>query len=384
MKDGGDERPKHSPLGASSAERWVACPGSIALLGKFSMPETDEPDYAREGTAAHELLAKCLMEDLEPWEFLGQSFHETEATSEMTDAVQIAVDHVRSLITPIAKTFFEYPISSPIHPQFYGTLDVGIVYDSIIHIVDFKYGKGIVVEADHNKQLMYYAYGLVQHYPEVRKVVLHIMQPRAFHADGVIRKWSISAEDLCLWVGEELVPAMHRAGTDETLMAGTHCRFCPAKLVCPLLSSLFGTAATYNAKEIPNLNSEALGRSYQYIPAVKHYMKALEDEAFRRARKGEACAGTKLVHKKGNRVYRPGAEAIFAAKFGDEAYSPRSLKGPFEMEKLSPVAKALVHENAFTPTTDLTLALATDPRPAVKPQTAMEVFAGAAATLETE
>lgn len=375
------ERPKHSPLGASSVTRWSACPGSVALLNKFTLPETDEPEWTKEGTTAHEVFNLCLENDQDPWEFLGQTIKGIEVTSEMTDAVQIAVDHVRSLITPIAKTFFEYPISSPVHELFYGTLDVGIVYDSIIHIVDLKYGQGIMVDVEHNKQLMYYAYGLVQHYPEVRRVILHIVQPRAFNPDGLVRSWEISAEDLCNWVYDELVPAMQRAGRDETLDAGEHCRFCPAKLLCPLLSSLFGAAATFNPKAIPSLDAQSLGLSWRRIAGVKMYLKALEEEAFRRAKRGDDVAGVKLVHKKANRVFRPEAAPIFEAKFGDEAFSPRTLKSPAEMEKVDAVAKALVHEHAFTPTSDLTLVADDDKRPGVKVTPPAETFAGAIALL---
>ena len=384
MKDGGEMegRPKHSPLGASGADRWMTCPGSVALTNKFGMPEVDEdPVWTREGTAMHEILNTCLAEGLEPWEFLGQKIENVEITAELTDAVQVGVDHVRSLTTPIAKLFLEYPISSPIHPMFYGTLDVGIVYDSIIHIVDFKGGAGIVVDVEHNPQFMYYAFGLLQHYPDVRRVILHVVQPRAFHADGPVRSWEISADDLNAWVYDELVPAMQRAGRDETLEAGDHCRFCPAKLLCPLLTGLFNAAATYNPKAIPSQDDVSLGQSYAQIQSVKFYLKALEEEAFRRARKGNDLGTVKLVHKKANRVFQPGAAEVFIAKYGDAAYTDRALKSPAEMEKIDATAKALVHEHAFTPTSDLTLAPIDDKRPAVKIMSPTEVFADAVANL---
>src|SRR5580765_4761035 len=63
------ERPAHSPLGASGAERWMNCPGSVSLL-KLVSPgvESDEPEYRTHGTAAHQLLAHCLTEKLDAWE----------------------------------------------------------------------------------------------------------------------------------------------------------------------------------------------------------------------------------------------------------------------------------------------------------------------------
>ena len=77
-----------------------------------------------------------------------------------------------------------------------------------------------------------------------------------------------------------------------------------------------------------------------------------------------------------------GAAEVFIAKYGDAAYTDRTLKSPAEMEKIDATAKALVHEHAFTPTSDLTLALIDDKRPAVKIVPATEVFADAVAKLE--
>ena len=44
-------------------------------------------------------------------------------------------------------------------PEGFGTGDALIVADDTLHIIDLKYGKGILVEADHNPQMMLYALG---------------------------------------------------------------------------------------------------------------------------------------------------------------------------------------------------------------------------------
>src|SRR6202043_907979 len=86
------------------------------------------------------------------------------------------------------------------------------------------------------------------------------------------------------------------------------CRFCPAKLVCPLMTSLFGAAMTADPKLVVKLTDESLGRSYKYTAAVKFYLKAMEDETFRRLNCGGEITGVKLVHKRADRVYKPLAE----------------------------------------------------------------------------
>src|ERR1700731_3319830 len=138
--------PTHSPLGASSAERWMNCPGSVALIKKVGLDTTEEPDYRREGTAAHEALAHCLRQGLDAWEVVGQKFYETEVTAEMADAIQVFIDTVRPLAAaPNATTLIEQRISSPAHPLFYGTVDHAVIADSLLAVSDFKYGQGVIV-----------------------------------------------------------------------------------------------------------------------------------------------------------------------------------------------------------------------------------------------
>ncbi|MDE2020994.1 MAG: DUF2800 domain-containing protein, partial [Patescibacteria group bacterium] len=89
----------HSPLGASSAERWLHCPGSIALAKKIVLPDAEESEYAKEGTAAHEAAAFCLKNDFDSWEIIGQDFGGIICTREMAEALQIYISHVRLLMT---------------------------------------------------------------------------------------------------------------------------------------------------------------------------------------------------------------------------------------------------------------------------------------------
>jgi hypothetical protein len=246
---------------------------------------------------------------------------------------------------------------------------------------DFKYGEGVIVDVEHNPQIMYYAYLLLLQYPDLRRFDLTIIQPRGFHVDGPVRSWSIAAEELAQWAEESLIPAMTATELDHTLDAGPWCRFCPAKLVCPLLNSLFKAAATHNPKDIPTLTDDTIGRTYQYVPAVKSYLKALEEETFKRLNLGRTCQGTKLVHKKANRVFKAEAKSIFENKYGPLAYTDPELKSPAQMAEIDAEAKKLVQEWAYTPQSGLTVALETDKRPGVKVETTQAIFGAAIAQL---
>src|SRR5271166_6425074 len=120
--------PAHSPLGASSAERWMECPGSVRLIQSLKIEgDSDEPDYRREGTAAHEAIAHCLRNNSDAWEVMGETFYDTVVSVEMADAIQVYLDTVRPLATPAAQVFIEHRISSPDHPLFYGTVDFATI-----------------------------------------------------------------------------------------------------------------------------------------------------------------------------------------------------------------------------------------------------------------
>lgn len=386
-------RPAHSPLGASGAERWMKCPGSVALLKNLELDESDEPDYRREGLAMHEAAAHCLDNALDAWELVGQTFHDTEITDELALPIQTYLDYVgpirRQAEDTGGESWVEHAVSSPVHPDFYGTMDFGALLRAMVEaarvkVVDLKGGEGIIVEPDHNPQMKYYAFGLIDAHPEWdddMEVDLTIVQPRAFHVDGPVREWTTTVGEIRQWVDKVLVPAMNATAFDHTLDAGPWCRFCPAKLVCPLLTSLFRAACVANPKEVVLLNDESIGYNYQYVRAVSFYLKALGDEVYNRLNRGKVVPGAKLVPKRSNRVFKPGAADLARQRFGEDAFSKPELKSPPQIELLGPAAKTWVKEFAYSPATGLTVANEDDPRPAVVVKSMAETFGAAVAAL---
>lgn len=374
------------------------CPGSNILLDTLALPETEEESWTTEGTAMHAAAAACLNDGVDAWEMMHRDFGGVAIDAEMADGVQVYLDYVRPIITQASAHWVEFPISSPVHELFYGTLDFGALAlrmstapgacpprfnTNVVRIVDLKGGKGIVVEVEDNPQLKYYAFGLIDAHPEwpdEMPVILAICQPRIdYHPDGMIREWETTVGEIREWVHDTLVPAMQRAQFDRTLDAGSWCRFCPAKLACPLLTSLFKAAATHNPAVIPHLSDENLGRDYQLREAVKFYLTAQEAETQRRMLAGREVPGAKLVRKKSNRILPPAAQKTAVQIFGDAAYKERAVKSPPELEKLGEVAREFVKENAYSPDTGLTVALESDTRPAVKLPRASDTYAEAAA-----
>src|SRR5690606_12449941 len=90
--------PDHSPLGASGAERWMNCPGSVALLNHLELPPSDDPDIRVEDSATHEAAADILKLNLESWEVVGAKYEGVEITADMAEAVNTYVEECRRII----------------------------------------------------------------------------------------------------------------------------------------------------------------------------------------------------------------------------------------------------------------------------------------------
>lgn len=362
----------HSPLGASSAKRWMNCPGSVAL-SKFVERDDEDPDYRAEGTAAHEVVALALARGQELWEFGGyKCSNGISADSLDMAALQVYLDYCRSKITVKSEVFIEHRIGAVAedrpHPAFFGTLDFCAHDGNVIYIADLKYGMGIPVPVEDNPQQMYYAYGFLRDHPDIddtTQITLAIVQPR-IEWDEPVKTWATTAAVIREWGRDVLIPKMQEVAYNSQLEAGEHCRFCPAKLVCPLMKGMFRHAATTNSKWLSQPGErELVGEEWKMISVVKMYIKAVEEEAMKRLLAGQQIAGIKLVDKRANRVWKPGATDTMLMTFGDDAYAPRELKSPAELEKLGGTGKLLVSQWAYQPKTGYSVAAADDPRAAV-------------------
>lgn len=385
---------EHSPKGASSMERWSNCPGSTQLIKALELPPADPSDYAIEGTNAHTVAAHCLRTGIDAWETIGKfkgEKGEFEVTVEMTDAVQMYLDVIRGLLDaagPTAVHLVEERISGDINADFYGTVDDAIVGETVLDITDYKHGVGIAVDAEWNKQLLYYAVGILERYMGPVEVRLRIVQPRAFHPGGPVRVWKTTSTEILAWRDEVLRPAMERAEFEHILVPGSHCHFCPALATrsCPALKAMFKAAAEANPVAVPNYSDETLALEYQMLEAVGFYKKAVEGEMLKRLNSGSVFEGTaKLVKQKADRVWKPEAQETLVRELGaEEIFTKPELKSPAQIDALGAKAKTIVKSLAYTPQTGLTVARWSDKRAAIKVQTSAEAFASYAMNDEVD
>lgn len=383
--------PEHSPLGASSAERWMQCPGSVALANALGADTDEDPDYRADGTEAHNLADRCLTTGAEAWEHMAEF---PRVTSEISSAVQEYLDYVRSL--PGRHLHEQDVAHSAFHPLMYGRLDFAAINidpetiqtDAIMGVlmaefVDYKNGVGVTVEVNDNPQLKYYVFALLDgevwpadlpRLPDDAVIRLTIAQPRVtWHRDGPIRSWDTTAGAIREWAYGELRAAMERAGTD-TFQLGEHCRFCRAKLVCPAMRNLAadGALAAKETADLPNTDDEWLGQWFERVPQLKMFCAAIEAEVKKRLFNGGKIATAKMVYGLVDRVWKD--DAPVAAQFGAEAWKPAELRSPAQVEKL-PGGKAFVAEWSQKPKPPITVAGINDRRPAVEYQSDDEAFA---------
>jgi hypothetical protein len=387
------DQPEHSPLGASGAERWMNCPGSNVLLKLLAslgaLPEREDSEFAKAGTAAHELAAHCLKTDIDTWECVGMQFYGVVVDQEMADAVQTYLTVIRGLVAEhhdaaakngmgpsnVSHLIEEHVSDKTIHPSFFGTADDVINGVTILDVTDFKYGVGIAVDAIENPQLKYYAVGVLAKVLGARRVRMRIVQPRAFHPDGPVRVFEMDASDLLAWRDKVLKPAMEAAEIDATLTPGEWCRFCPAIVACPMIQSLYKALSEANPTILANMTDEQLGMNYELVGPAMMGKKAYEEEVFRRLNRGNTIPGAKLVPKRSIRVLTAEGQEKAVVKFGDDAYNPKELKSPAEIDKIGPEGKKFTKEYAYSPDTGYTVASAGDKRVEAKVLRAADAFA---------
>lgn len=221
---------KHSKFSASGAERWMACPGSVAL--SEGLPDKSNK-WAEEGTKAHELLEKALRAALKQ----GPEIKPNEATGQMLDHVQTSMafiwwkykEHKYSELLVETRVHLDF-----IHPEMFGTFDSAIVdHFGTLHVFDFKYGSHGVSPKD-NLQMIFYGLGLAYKYDwNFSSVRLWIIQPRIHSFDGPVF-WDVSIGRLRSYVSV-FKKAVDRVEAHPNEYAeGTWCHWCKAKSICPL------------------------------------------------------------------------------------------------------------------------------------------------------
>jgi hypothetical protein len=334
----------HMELSPSHAERWWNCPGSVALCR--TVPKAPQSENAAEGTAAHEVLERCLRQYhvdqtfLNPFDMIGMEIKEYEVNDEMAEAVALVIDTVKAELHKGGELLVETKVDV-VAGVVGGTLDIAIIrpFEDIV-VIDFKYGRGVVVSAVDNKQMILYLLGLAQTYgcPKAKTMII---QPRVQTGEP-ISVWDVPEGYLEVFKGELIRHIEMTKDTAAMCIPGSWCRWCDAKAVCPALRKDLGTAMapvqnhTLVFPDAKTLTMENIVKVLDYKERIEKWMDAVCAHAYELAFNGSEVPGYELAKKRANRQWKDEKEVL--AKFADmgEAILKVKVVSPAQLEKMVP------------------------------------------------
>jgi hypothetical protein len=331
---------KHSNIvGGSTAKRVLACPGSIPLVQK--VPPLPTSVYAEEGTRLHELISQYLI-DSKP---VGEP--------KIDQALELLEE-----LDPLNQLMYEVEqrVEFPDIEGAFGSVDlIGRMGDTAI-VLDWKFGDGVPVAAEDNEQLMFYAASAMATpaldwvFKDAKQIEMVIIQPPH------MRRWRTSFERIDQFVAD-LIEAVTRR---TELATGEHCRWCPAKIICPLINGEVQRAAQRDL--IAVMTPEQVGQRLRDLAVVRQYADDLEAFAYKMMDAGVDVPGWKIVPKQARRQWTENVRPALLG-LGLTESDITELRSPAQIEK---VLKGKLPEGlTVSVSSGNTIAQESDPRPRV-------------------
>lgn len=331
----------HAILSASGAHRWMSCTPSARLEREFADRSSEA---AAEGTAAHALAEHKLRKALKMRSKKPISQYDSDEMDTHTDGyVEFVLEVIEGLKQscqdPIVLIEQRLNFSSFV-PDGFGTGDCVVIGDGTLHIIDLKYGQGVLVQAESNPQMNLYAIGALEVFDgiyDISEVSMTIYQPRREN----VSTHTVFKESLYQWAEEILKPIAQLAFDGEGEFApGEHCQFCRAAVKCRARAEENLKLARFEFELPPLLSDEDIEVILNKIDDLTTWAGAIKDYALKSALNGKHWNRFKLVEGRSNRKYsneEAVAEAAKAAGYQD--IYRHSLITITEMEKLMSKAK---------------------------------------------
>lgn len=373
----------------SAAERWTTCTASVKACA--NVPVAPSTSYADEGTAAHWVFEQAGAAGRSAFDWVGaeapvggEQF--IEVSEDMAEAVNKALDYVQRVMQAERVLYLEREVRCSVELNarpMAGTSDLLLLTESgHVHVMDYKHGKGVRVDAHRNPQLSLYALGAVQALAglgvTITGVSLHILQPR-------IGNFSVDRFDLAELQARAVSyqRAMLEALGSEPQFRPSNaaCRWCPLKATCRARATKhYATVAP--AFELGNRQLEqadvtapeqltdAQASLVLYdVPMIRDWCNSIEEHVRELVKQGRVV-GWKLVAGRNMRHWASEEAAVAAmeeAGLARGSYIEESIISPAKAEKatgkatytekLAPVVETKQGKPALVP--------ASDPRPAL-------------------
>lgn len=369
----------HAILSPSSSHRWLNCTPSALLEQEF---ENKETEAAAEGTAAHALCEHKVKKALHKRSKRPVSEYDSDEMEEHSDAYRDFIMEQLELerqTCPDAQVFLEIKLSLERYiPDSFGTCDCLIISDNRMHIIDFKYGQGVLVDAEDNPQMKLYALAALDIYESLYdfdEIAMTIFQPRREN----VSTWVTSVDALRSWATETLIPKAELAATGEgEYCSGEWCTFCRAAVKCRARAKAKLELAKNEFKMPPLLSDEEIEDILSVLPDLTKWANDILAYATDAAiNHGKQWSFHKVVAGRSVRKYTDEAAVIKAATAaGYTDIFKQNLIPLTEMEKLmgkdvfTKVLGDLVQKTPGKPT----LVSILDKRPAINVSNANNEF----------
>lgn len=308
----GHKERAHALLSASGAHRWLDCTPSARLEEQF--PDTAS-DAAGEGTLAHELaelkLRHYFFTNDMPRPKLTRAINKLKKQELWQEEMMGYTDEYLDYVKNTALAFKSLPYAAvekrvdfgDYVPEGFGAADCILISGAVLQVIDFKYGKGVPVDAEENPQLKLYALGAYEAYRmlyPVEEVRLTIVQPRL----DSISEWHCSVDHL-LKFGEYVKAraALAIDGAGPFAPGDKTCRFCRAKATCRARSDHNVRQAFPIGEMPPLITHEEAGKRLLALEDVAKYQKDLQEWALSECLAGREVPGWKAVEGRGSREW---------------------------------------------------------------------------------
>ncbi|MFC2423640.1 MAG: DUF2800 domain-containing protein [Fusobacterium polymorphum] len=307
----------HALLGPSSAARWIACPPSVKLCEQF---EDVESEYAKEGSLAHEIAELKVRKLIDPGltsrkftaamkKLKEKELYQEEMQGYTDEYVEFIQEQMYSYSTTPHIAVEQKVDFSEYVPDGFGTADCILISNDTLHIIDFKYGKGVPVSVENNKQLLLYALGAYLAYEmifPIAHIKMSIVQPRLANIDT----WECSLDYLLEFAKIAQEKATMALKGEGDFNCGEHCKFCKAKAICKERANVNLELAKYEFKAADQLTLEEIGEILEKAKDLAKWAEDLNEYALSESLKGNEVPGWKAVNGRGSRSFKNIDEAI--------------------------------------------------------------------------
>lgn len=366
----------------SSMWRLVKCAASGQMAVLFPQQAEDDSREAEDGEATHELgagmihsLARTGLVPM-PAEVIGKAASNGVIFDvEMYEGALMYADNAFSVMMATGQfsgpnVRIEQRLSIPVvHETQFGTPDLSIFHPETytLYLYDFKFGFRLV-EAFENWQLINYYAGLLDVISPLTpglddqrlKVVMRIVQPRAFHSDGPIRQWTVRGSDLRPHINI-LSSAAHEAlSGNPRAIPGDHCYKCPGRHACEAAQRVGNRGMDYiSTLRILNQTPDTIGRELHYLERIAKVLEAridgLRAQAETLARRGENIPFYRMEMGKGRETWKkPEAEVLLMGDLMGKDLRKISVITPKQARDKG-IDAATILEYAHTPETGMKL-----------------------------